>query len=100
MNKNFASLAIQTARSEDSDQTVRMRRPIEIFTVRTKSESMFSDVAIQISTDWFKSALIREMAGWHVSHLTSYDVGDESIRGLPTELHVCAVILLVYVLLI
>ena len=35
------------------------------------------------------------MAGWHVSQLTSYDVGDESIRGLPTALHVCTIILLV-----
>ena len=42
--RNLASLAIQNAPSEDSDQTARMRRLIWIFTKRT-SEGTFSDVA-------------------------------------------------------
>ena len=43
--RNFTSLAIQNAHSEDSDQTTRMRRLIWIFTGRSCSEGRFSDVA-------------------------------------------------------
>ena len=45
--RNFVSLAIQNAFSEDSDQTARMRRLIWILTGRT-SEDTFSDVAANV----------------------------------------------------
>ena len=45
--RNFASLAIQNAPSEDSDQTALMRRMIWIYAEQT-SQGAFSDDAVQI----------------------------------------------------
>ena len=46
--RKFASLAIQNAHSEDSDQPARMRRLIWIFAERTCVKGTYSDVAAHI----------------------------------------------------
>ena len=48
--KKPATLAVQNAPDEDSDQTAQMRRLIGVFSECTCPEGMFSDVVTHMST--------------------------------------------------